>query len=127
MHELDAARAAIDGASTVGRLTGHVEFGVGLRFQTPQRIDLSLKVAPSAEACPGRSSSPETAREHFLAVRGGIEGDLEMRTVSARLLELLSEEAPALFCDFRIDKLPDGTEIVRQMAKSELLRLRGQE
>lgn len=52
------------------------------------------------------------AIRHFLRVRGAIPGDSEMRLVAAKLLKLLSQEAPALFFDFRIDRLSDGSPIV---------------
>jgi thymidylate synthase (FAD) len=52
------------------------------------------------------------ALRHLLAVRGQIMGDEEMRQVMAQLLRLLREEAPALFADFQIETLPDGSPIV---------------
>jgi thymidylate synthase (FAD) len=55
------------------------------------------------------------AIRHFLAVRGGIPGDEEMRSVSALLLETLSQEAPSLFSDFSIEQMADGSPIVRQI------------
>jgi thymidylate synthase (FAD) len=54
------------------------------------------------------------ALRHFLALRGAIPGDLEMREVAASLLELLRAEAPALFQDFLIERLSDGSPIVRR-------------
>ncbi len=54
------------------------------------------------------------AIRHFLELRGGIEGDLEMRKVSYELLNVLSKEAPALFRDFYIEYLNDGSPIVRK-------------
>ena len=59
------------------------------------------------------------AIRHFLAIRGGIPGDEEMRTVSALLLEALNQEAPALFSDFNIEKMADGTPIIRQVPIEE--------
>jgi thymidylate synthase (FAD) len=56
---------------------------------------------------------------HFLAVRGGIPGDEEMRTVSALILETLNQEAPSLFSDFAIEQMADGTPIVRQVPIEE--------
>jgi thymidylate synthase (FAD) len=52
------------------------------------------------------------ALRHLLSVRGQIEGDEEMRQVMTQLLGLLQEEAPALFADFRVGTLPDGSPIV---------------
>jgi thymidylate synthase (FAD) len=54
------------------------------------------------------------ALRHFFRVRGAIEGDEEMRRVSAALLALFKAEAPALFADYAIDVLADGSPIVVQ-------------
>jgi thymidylate synthase (FAD) len=55
------------------------------------------------------------AIRHFLKLRGGIEGDPEMRLVAAALLDTLRPEAPALFADFMVSHPPDGMPIVRQV------------
>jgi len=55
------------------------------------------------------------AIRHFLAIRGGIPGDEEMRVVSTLILGALNQEAPALFSDFIIENMSDGTPIVRQI------------
>ncbi len=55
------------------------------------------------------------AIRHFLAIRGGIPGDEEMRIVSALILSTLSREAPVLFSDFTVENMSDGTPIVRQL------------
>ena len=49
----------------------------------------------------------------FLELRGGTEGDLEMRKVAAELLHLMQTEAPSLFADFYIETLEDEIPIVR--------------
>jgi thymidylate synthase (FAD) len=50
---------------------------------------------------------------HFLATRGSVEGDEEMRQVSALLLVLLQREAPSVFADFKVEELADGLPVVR--------------
>jgi thymidylate synthase (FAD) len=52
------------------------------------------------------------ALRHFLKLRGSIEGDSEMRIVSAELLKILRAEAPNLFSDFSMQILRDGTPLV---------------
>jgi thymidylate synthase (FAD) len=52
------------------------------------------------------------ALRHFLKIRGDIVGDIEMRRVAAALLELIRPEGPALFSDFNISYLADGSPIV---------------
>lgn len=47
---------------------------------------------------------------HFLAVRGSIDGDVEMRLVSGLIFEMLATEAPSLIADFEnaaaLDEIP---------------------
>lgn len=57
------------------------------------------------------------ALRHFLRIRGSVEGDEEMRTLSASLLDLLRDEAPSLFADFRVEMLEDGLPVVRYRAR----------
>jgi thymidylate synthase (FAD) len=52
------------------------------------------------------------AIRHFLNVRGNIAGDPEMRKVSALLLQVMKSEAPALFEDFELTILEDGSPSV---------------
>ena len=52
------------------------------------------------------------AIRHFFLVRGSIPGDEEMRMVCGELLKLLKVEAPALFMDFELKSLADGSPIV---------------
>jgi thymidylate synthase (FAD) len=55
------------------------------------------------------------AIRHFLKLRGGIEGDPEMRLVSAALVNTLRPEAPALFADFVVSDPGDGLPLVSQV------------
>lgn len=52
------------------------------------------------------------ALRHFLEIRGSIEGDPEMRAVSALILREVKADAPSLFVDFDVEKLGDGSPIV---------------
>ena len=55
------------------------------------------------------------AIRHFLTLRGGLDGDEEMRSVSVLILEIVSKEAPSLFGDFGTYILGDGSRGVRRM------------
>lgn len=55
------------------------------------------------------------ALRHFLATRGSILGDEEMRVFATELLKLIRQESPALFLDFEIEELPDGSPLVRKV------------
>ena len=51
------------------------------------------------------------AWRHFIEMRGAAYADWEIRKLALMVLEILNNEAPLLFGDFKIEKLPDGTEI----------------
>ena len=53
------------------------------------------------------------AIRHFLTTRGAIEGDDEMRIVSALLLRAMNTEAPALFADFELGE-KSGLPLVKR-------------
>jgi len=55
------------------------------------------------------------AIRHFLKLRGGIEGDPEMRLVSAAILSMLRPEAPALFADFIVSDPGDNLPLISQV------------
>ena len=48
---------------------------------------------------------------HFIEMRGAIFADWEIRQLAIEMLKILQKEAPLLFGDFDIEKLPDGTYI----------------
>jgi thymidylate synthase (FAD) len=58
------------------------------------------------------------ALRHFLAVRGAIMGDLEMRQISAKVLQLMNSEAPSLFADFCLEESNDGFPLVKRKTDS---------
>lgn len=57
------------------------------------------------------------ALRHFFAVRGSIIGDREMREISAALFKAVSSEAPAVFFDFKLRLLGDGSETVEMVSR----------
>lgn len=50
------------------------------------------------------------AWRHFIGMRGSDAADAEIRGLAVALLRELQELAPNVFADFRISRLPDGTE-----------------
>ena len=61
------------------------------RSVLPESVETTIAFTANARAI-----------RHFLEVRGSIEGDDEMRFVSALLLASVKSEAPALFADFYV-------------------------
>jgi thymidylate synthase (FAD) len=71
-------------------------------------------VLPNATQTKLVFSANGRALRHFLATRGAIVGDLEMRKVSALILTRLKSEAPALVSDFELLTPEDGQPLVKQ-------------
>jgi thymidylate synthase (FAD) len=51
------------------------------------------------------------ALRHFIELRGSEHADVEIRNVAVRMLQIMQAEAPNLFADYRLEKLPDGTMV----------------
>jgi thymidylate synthase (FAD) len=71
-------------------------------------------VLPNATETKIFATANARALRHFFSVRGAIEGDEEMRQVSTILFQLVHPEAPALFSDFVVQKLTDGSPCLIQ-------------
>jgi thymidylate synthase (FAD) len=76
-------------------------------------------VLPEAAATAIAVTANCRAIRHFLDVRGAIEGDEEMRKVSALLLSLLQKDSPSLFSDFEVRRHRDGSPIVFRIAQED--------
>jgi thymidylate synthase (FAD) len=70
-------------------------------------------VLPNATATKIVVTANARALRYFLRVRGSIPGDVEMRQLSAGLLELLRIEAPSIFEGFEICTMQDGSPLVK--------------
>ncbi|GBD12120.1 Flavin-dependent thymidylate synthase [bacterium HR24] len=53
------------------------------------------------------------ALRHFIELRGDVHADTEIRKVALEILRIMQREAPSIFGDYRIERLPDGTEVAR--------------
>ena len=53
------------------------------------------------------------ALRHFIEMRGVEAADVEIRAVALAVLGLMRREAPAMFADYRLETLPDGSQVVR--------------
>lgn len=63
---------------------------------------VARQILPNAVSTSIVATANARALRHFLSVRGGIEGDPEMRDVCVQLLRLLKREAPEIFQDLEI-------------------------
>ncbi len=53
------------------------------------------------------------AWRHFIEMRANEHAEVEIRRVAVQILRLLQAESPALFGDYELARLPDGSEVVR--------------
>jgi thymidylate synthase (FAD) len=53
------------------------------------------------------------ALRHFVEMRGSEFAEVEIRKVALAMLEILRQESPSMFGDYRLETLPDGTVAVR--------------
>jgi thymidylate synthase (FAD) len=119
-----AIRAAKDAYSTINRRLRQSELDYSdnldrkelnrairsaARSVLPNAIETKLVVTANARAL-----------RHLFEVRGSIPGDIEMRLVVSSLLEIVRHEAPGMFYDFEIERLSDGSPIIRKAQPSAI-------
>ena len=94
----------------------------GLDTKETQRAIRSAarSVLPNATETKIIVTANARAARHFLKMRGSIAGDVEMRQVTAALLQTLKPEAPSLFFDFEIETLSDSSPAVVHVPQSKL-------
>ncbi len=74
-----------------------------------QARQLAQRLLPGATATALVMTGNYRAWRHFLAVRATDAADVEIRGLAVAILAVLQREAPAVFADFRISRLSDGT------------------
>lgn len=90
--------------------------GLDLREKEFKRAIRSAarSVLPNATETKIVMTANARALRHFFALRGSIPGDVEMREFAASIFTSVNAEAPALFPDFKLEELADGTPILKQ-------------
>jgi thymidylate synthase (FAD) len=89
-------------ADTSGQALSKKEFNRAIR-------SAARSVLPNATETKIVVTANARALRHFFKIRGAIPGDVEMREVAAELFRRVRKEAPQLFRDFALQRLPDGT------------------
>jgi thymidylate synthase (FAD) len=92
--------------------------GGGTQYLTSRELRRAIRsaarsVLPSSTETTLFVTANARALRHFLAVRGSTPGDREMRDVAVALFRAVLREAPAVFFDFKIATLADGSEMVQ--------------
>lgn len=58
-------------------------------------------------------SANARALRHFIELRGAEWAEVEIRKVALQVLAIMQHEAPSLFADYQVVRLPDGTEVAK--------------
>ncbi len=95
--------------------------GLQEKFATVQDKTLRRKLArqaarsvlPNATETKIFVSANARALRHFIELRCNEHAEIEIRTVAARMLEILQREASSIFGDYEWVDLPDGTRAVK--------------
>lgn len=95
--------------------------GLTAKFEKIPQATLRRKLARQASrsvlpnACETKIFVTANARalRHFIELRGDEHADTEIRALAIRILQILKEQAPAIFGDYEIVRLPDGTQVAR--------------
>src|SRR5437763_32774 len=66
-------------------------------------------VLPNATETKIFVSANARALRHFIEMRASRHAEVEIRKLAVKVLEVMQAEAPALFGDYRLEPLPDGT------------------
>jgi thymidylate synthase (FAD) len=75
--------------------------------------EAARSVLPNATETMIFVSANARALRHFIELRGSEGADAEIRRVAVTVLRTMQAEAPTLFGDYVIEKLPDGSEVAR--------------
>jgi len=70
-------------------------------------------VLPNATETKIFVSANGRALRHFIEARANEFAEVEIRKVAIKILRLLQQESPAVFGDYRIETLPDSSEVAR--------------
>jgi thymidylate synthase (FAD) len=70
-------------------------------------------VLPNATETKIFVSANARAWRHFIEMRASAQAETEIRAVAVNILRILQTEAPAIFGDYEIHDLPDGTRAAR--------------
>jgi thymidylate synthase (FAD) len=105
-----AGEAARAHAELLDELESAADDGPGSSLHRKQARQVAAGLLPSASATAAVVTGNYRAWRHFIGTRATDAADVEVRGLAVAVLRLLQSEAPHVFADFRISRLPDGTE-----------------
>lgn len=113
----DASRAAY--LELLARLEAGPAGSPGAVLRRKQARQAARAVLPDATETRIVVTGNYRAWRHFVAVRASEHADVELRRLAVACLRRLAEVAPAVFADFQITALADGTEVATSPLATE--------
>ncbi|MFM9035789.1 MAG: FAD-dependent thymidylate synthase [Mycobacterium sp.] len=114
----DASRAAY--LELLARLEGRLEDQPNAVLGRKQARQMARAVLPNDTETRIVVTGNYRAWRHFIAMRASEHADVEIRRLAIACLRGLAEVAPAVFADFEVTVLPDGTEVATSPLATEL-------
>ncbi|MCB0925615.1 MAG: FAD-dependent thymidylate synthase [Mycobacterium sp.] len=105
----DASRAAY--LELLAGLEAKLDEPAGGSLRRKQARQAARAVLPNSTETRIVVTGNYRAWRHFIAVRASEHADVEIRRLAIACLRELASAAPAVFADFEITALPDGTEV----------------
>ncbi len=114
----DASRAAYD--RLLAGLEAKLDDAPGQTLRRKQARQAARAVLPNATESRIVVTGNYRAWRHFIAMRASEHADVEMRRLAIACLRRLVEVAPAVFTDFEITTLADGSEVATSPLATEV-------
>jgi len=114
----DASRAAYD--RLLAGLEAELDDAPGQTLRRKQARQAARAVLPNATESRIVVTGNYRAWRHFIAMRASEHADVEMRRLAIACLRRLVEVAPAVFTDFEITTLADGSEVATSPLATEV-------
>ncbi len=114
----DASRAAY--TELLAGLEAKLEDAPGQRLRHKQARQAARAVLPNSTESRIVVTGNYRAWRHFIAMRASEHADVEMRRLAIACLRQLLEAAPAVFADFEIATLADGSEVATSPLATEV-------
>ena len=114
----DASRAAYD--ELLAGLEAKLDDAPGARLGRKQARQAARSVLPNATETRIVVTGNYRAWRHFIAMRASEHADVELRRLAVECLRQLAVAAPAIFADFEIYQLADGTEVATSPLATEV-------
>lgn len=118
LRAVDASREAFDELLT--GLEAKLDDAAGQTLRRKQARQAARAILPNATESRIVVTGNYRAWRHFIAMRASEHADVEMRRLAIACLRQLAAAAPAVFADFEISTLADGSEVATSPLATEV-------